>query len=241
MKEKAHVLRRVFPVTVPVLAGYIFLGIAYGMAMKARGFGIEWSFPISTFVYAGSLEFAMIEPLCGAFTPLTFAFLCLLIQARHLFYGLTMLEPYSRAGRFKPYLIFSLTDETYSIVCQGAPKDIAPEKWYTAVSGLNHFYWVTGSVLGAVLGSAIPLEMLEGINYSMTALFLVIMTEQTVDAVAAWKEGRSTLGNVLFAPLVGTCGTLLCLLLFGKESFLLFAMFLILAAFAEGYHLMEGK
>lgn len=241
MREKTHALRRAFPVTLPVLAGYIFLGIAYGIAMKARGFGAWWSFSISTFVFGGSLQFAMIDPLCSAFAPVTFAFLCLLIQARHLFYGLTMLEAYSKTGRRQPYLVFSLTDETYSIVCQGAPGDIPAERWYTAVSVLNQTYWVTGTLLGALLGSVMPIALLEGIDFSMTALFLVIVTEQTMDALALWKEGKTTLADALFSPALGCLATLGSLLVFGKESFLLFSMAFMLITFAVKYQMEGGK
>ena len=235
MRDKTHVLRRAFPVTVPVLAGYIFLGIAYGIAMRAHGFGALWSYSISTFIYAGSLQFAMIEPLRSAFAPLTFAFLCLLIQARHLFYGLTMLEPYSRTGAVRPYLIFSLTDETYSIVCQGAPADILPERWYLTVSALDHAYWVLGTLLGALLGSLIPMDLLRGIDFSMTALFLVIVTEQTMDALTAWRSGKESLFDALFSPVLGGLTTLLSLLLFGKDSFLLIAMAAMIMGFSVKY------
>ncbi len=241
MRDRTHVLRRAFPVTVPVLAGYIFLGIAYGIAMRARGFGIAWSYTISSLVYAGSLQFAMIEPLRLAFAPVTFAFLCLLIQARHLFYGLTMLEPYSRTVRAKPYLIFSLTDETYSIVCQDAPADLSPESWYLAVSALDQTYWVLGTVLGALLGSMIPMDLLQGIDFSMTALFLVIVTEQTMDALEAWREGKESLTDALFAPVLGSTATLLSLLFFGKDSFLLASMAAMLLGFAVKYRAEQGR
>ncbi|MBQ9307097.1 MAG: AzlC family ABC transporter permease [Clostridia bacterium] len=235
-------LRKAFVASLPVMAGYVFLGIAYGIAMQARGFRTGWSVLISIVVYGGSLQFAMIDPMATLMPFLTFALLCLLIQARHLFYGLTMLEPYNRAGIYKPYLIFALSDETYSLVCNGAPQGVSAEKWFAAVSGFDQLWWVTGTVLGAVLGSVIPMQWLTGIDFSMTALFIVIMTEQTMDAVKMWKVGNCTLTDVLFAPLIGFLGTLGSLLLAGKESFLLFAMAIILVGFFVRYRTEErGK
>ncbi|MCR4883575.1 MAG: AzlC family ABC transporter permease [Clostridiales bacterium] len=241
MRKKAKVFRRAFPVTLPVLAGYIFLGIAYGIAMKARGFSAALGFSISTFVYGGSLQFAMIEPLCSSFAPVTFAFLCLLIQARHLFYGLTMLEAYSRTGKVRPYLVFSLTDETYSIVCQGPPQDLPAESWYAAISVLNQTYWVTGTLLGAMLGSVMPMEHLEGIDFSMTALFLVILTEQIMDALGLWRKGKETLKDSLFSSVLGAAATVGSLLIFGKESFLLSSMAFILFSFGAKYRIDRGR
>ena len=117
------VLRRAFPRTIPVMAGYLFLGFAYGVAMRARGLGALWTGLCSGLIYAGSMQFAMIDALTAVFQPLTLLLLTLLIQARHLFYGLSMLPRYTPAetGRFRPYLIFALTDETYSLVCSSAP------------------------------------------------------------------------------------------------------------------------
>ena len=235
MRAKKQVLRRAVPATLPVLAGYLFLGIAYGIAMKARGFGTLLSGAISVLVYGGSLQFAMLEPLCASFAPVTFAFLCLLIQARHLFYGLTMLVPYSQCRRVRPYLIFALSDETYSLVCQGAPKDLEAEDWYLAVSALDQSYWVMGTLFGALLGTLFPVDLLQGIDFSMTALFLVIVTDQTTDMWRQYRQGKVRLSDVLFAPLLGGLGTLLCLLLAGRESFLLFSMAMIFAGFALRY------
>ena len=232
-------MKKVFPKTVPVLAGYIFLGIAYGISMKENGFGAGWSALISTAVYGGSMEFAMIEPLTAAFAPLTIALLTLLIQARHIFYGLSMLDKYNACGKYKPYLIFSLTDETYSLVCNGAPVGVDAAKWYTAVSALDQTYWVTGSILGGVLGSLIPVELLSGIDFAMTALFTVIVTEQTMDSAAKVRAGEITIFEAIFSPVLGGAATLLSLLVIGRSNFLLLSMALMLSCFLLRWFLLE--
>lgn len=170
------ILRKAFPSTLPVLAGYLFLGMAYGITMKEAGLTPLWTLLVSTTVYAGSMQFALTGLLTAAFNPVTVLMMTLLVNARHLFYGLSMLEPYGSA-RWKPYLIFSLTDETYSLVVSGAPDGVERDRWYLAVSLLDHFYWVAGSVGGALLGQMIPVD-LTGIDFAMTALFTVIVTEQ---------------------------------------------------------------
>lgn len=224
-------LKKAFPKTMPVLAGYIFLGIAYGVSMKEHGFGAGWSVLNSVFVFGGSMQFALIEHLSAAFAPLTIALLTLLIQARHIFYGLSMLDHYKPTGAYKPYLIFALSDETYSLVCSGAPAGVHPGKWFTAISALDQLYWVTGTVLGALLGELIPVSMLTGIDFAMTALFTVIVTEQTMDSAARVKAGEITKLEAIFSPALGGAATLLSLILVGRSDFLLLAMCLMLTAF----------
>ena len=237
------VFKKAFPRTLPVLAGYIFLGIAYGISMKSSGFGVGWSALASTVLYAGSMQFALIEQLKLSFAPLTIAVLTVLIQARHGFYGLSMLEKYSGAGRLRPYLIFSLTDETYSLVVSDVPAGVSPPHWYFAISAMDQLYWVTGSVLGALIGELIPTELLTGIDFTMTALFVVIVTEQTMDAVAAFRKGEISLKELLFSPLLGALATLACLLLLGNENgrFLLPAMGVMLVGFLLRYLAEEKK
>ncbi len=232
-------LRKAFPSTIPVMAGYLFLGFAYGISMRESGFGIGWTALISLFVYAGSMQFAMIGLLTASFAPLTAVMMTLMVNARHLFYGISMLEPYGKAGKCKPYMIFSLTDETYSLVVSGAPQGVDADRWYTAVSALDQFYWVAGSVLGVILGNVIPFD-LTGIDFAMTALFTVIVTEQTSDAFAAVKAGKMQLKDAVIPLVLGAGGTLLCLLVAGKSSFLLASMALMLLCFFGQYHLEQG-
>lgn len=234
-----HALRKAFPSTLPVLAGYVFLGIAYGITMRENGFGAAWSLLISAAVYAGSMQFALIGLLTSSFAPVTTALMTLLVNARHIFYGLSMLEHYKKVRR-KPYLIFALTDETYSLVCSGAPHGVNADAWYLSVSGLNHLYWVTGSVIGGLLGQVIPFD-LTGIDFAMTALFTVIVVEQAMDAHAAVKNGSMSKGEAVLPVALGFCATLVCLLLMGTSSFLLGAMLLMLVCFFLRYQAEERR
>ena len=224
-------LKKVFPRTLPVLSGYLFLGIAYGIAMRARGFGPVWPLMMSLFIYGGSMQFALIDQLTRTFAPLTILLLSVLIQARHLFYGLSMLEAYLGTAKWKPYLVFSLTDETYSLVVGMPPRGENAGRWYACVSLLDHVYWCTGTLLGSLLGSLLPTAYLAGIDFSMTALFVVICTEQSMDSFAKWKAGGITAREALFAPLLGGLSTLFSLIALGQSSFLLLAMALILTGF----------
>ena len=233
-------LKKAFPTTLPVMAGYLFLGFAYGISMRESGFGIGWTALISLFVYAGSMQFAMIGLLTASFAPLTAVMMTLMVNARHLFYGISMLEPYGKAQKCKPYMIFSLTDETYSLVVSGAPKDVDADQWYTAVSALDQFYWVAGSVLGVILGDVVPFD-LTGIDFAMTALFTVIVTEQTMDAFTAVKAGKTQMKDAVIPLVLGAGGTLLCLMIVGKSSFLLASMALMLVCFFGQYRLEQGR
>ncbi|MBQ8655222.1 MAG: AzlC family ABC transporter permease [Clostridia bacterium] len=235
-----RMLRKSFARTLPVLAGYIFLGIAYGVALKEKGFGVEWAFLISVCVYAGSMQFAMLGALTQPFAPITMALMTLLVNARHIFYGLSMLDKYAGTGKYKPYLIFSLTDETYSLVCNEAPSDEQDRgRWYTSIALMDQCYWVTGSVLGSLLGQVIPFD-LTGIDFAMTALFAVIVTEQSTDAYKGWRQGRLSGTDMLFPSLLGLLATLGSLLIIGKESFLLVSMALMLGCFFVRYQTRKG-
>lgn len=235
-----QLLRKAFPSTVPVLAGYIFLGIAYGITMRENGFGVFWAFLISMTVYAGSMQFALIGLMTGSFAPVTTALMTLLVNARHIFYGLSMLGHYRDLGKEKGYLVFALTDETYALLCSGAPSGAVPSKWYMAISGLNHTYWVAGSVIGAVLGQVLPFDM-TGIDFAMTALFTVIVTEQTLDVLAEVRKGSISLSRAVYPLILGLGTTILCLLLMGKESFLIGAMACMLVCFLLQYVIESGR
>lgn len=232
---KLRILRRAFPRTLPVLAGYLFLGIAYGISMAENGFGAEWSLLISVIVFGGSLQFAMISQMLQPFSPLTMALMALLVQARHIFYGISLLDKYRDTGKWKPYLIFAMSDETYSLVVQGAPEDVDKADWFGTISVLDQSYWVIGSVVGGLLGDLLRqngwISMISGIDFAMTALFTVIVTEQAMDALKALKEKRMSLFEALFPPMLGFIATLGSLLLVGTGSFLLLSMGIMLACF----------
>ncbi len=209
-----------FPVTLPVMAGYLVLGLGFGVLMSARGFHPGYALLMSVFIYAGSMQYVAVELLSGGATLLAAALMTLLINARHLFYGVSMLKPYRGAGANKPYLIFSLTDETYSLLCRGdAPEGVDRHRYYLFVSLFNQCYWVAGTLLGSLAGELLPFDF-RGIEFSMTALFLVIFTDQ-------WLTRRARRPAV-----IGVVCSVISLLLFGPEGFILPAMGMILLCLA---------
>lgn len=214
MKKKAFCAA--FPVTLPVLTGYLFLGVAYGLLMQKAGLSVWVTLAMSALVYAGSMQYAAIPLLCGAFAPLSALSLALMVNARHVFYGVSLLPRYRKTGGYEPYLAFSLTDETFSVnVSANLPPDLAPGDFYFAVSVLDQSYWVAASVMGHLFGSALTLNT-EGVEFVMTALFAVIATGQ-------WMETREHR-----PALIGLGASAVCLALFGSERFILPAMGLIL-------------
>ena len=208
-KEMAYALRR----TVPVACGYIFLGMAFGVLLSEAGYGPVWALCSSLFVYAGSMQYVAVDLLSSGAAVLSAALMTLVINARHLFYGLSMLEKYRDVkGIKKLYLIFSLTDETYSLVCTARPpEDVDPTAFYFWTSLLNQCYWVAGSVLGGLLGQVLPFDT-TGVDFAMTALFVVIFTDQ-------WLTRKNHL-----PALVGVGVSVVCLLLFGPDRFIIPAM-----------------
>jgi 4-azaleucine resistance transporter AzlC len=195
------------------MAGYLILGFGFGIIMNANGYSISLAAAMSVLIYAGSMQYVAIGLMTGGASLITTALTTLMVNIRHLFYGISMLERYRDTGTRKPYLVFALTDETYSLVCSDLPG--VPENrrtdYYFLVSLLNHTYWIIGSVLGAVAGTLLPFNS-EGIDFALTALFLTVFLEQ-------WMSTKQ------HAPaLIGVGVTLLCLLLFGSETFLLPAM-----------------
>ena len=216
MRHKAFIAA--FPYTVPVLMGYLFLGIAFGVLLSSHGFHAGWAFLMSLLIYAGAMQFVAIGLLIGPFGLLNAFVLTLSVNARHLFYGLSMLEKFRVVGKFKPYMIFSLTDETYSLLCGVKPPEGVNLKWFMFfLAALNHFYWVAGSVIGAVAGSLITFDA-TGIDFAMTALFIVIFVEQ-------WE------GTKEHSPaMLGVGISIVCLLVFGAYHFIIFSMIGILCS-----------
>lgn len=226
------ILKRAFKASIPVLSGYVVLGIAYGLLVRTAGLP-AWLAPVSSiFIYAGSLQFVLISLLSSGTSLVTVALTSLVVNARHLFYGISMLEKYRGAGNAKPYLISSLTDETYSLVCS-LPSDI-PERqrirYCLLVSVLNQLYWVGGSVLGITLGSVLSFNT-EGMDFALTALFVTVVAGQ-------WLENKDHR-----PALAGFGCSILSLLIFGQNSFLIPAMLLIAAALLVFYRMdsREGR
>lgn len=222
-------LKTAFVATLPVLTGYLVLGFGFGIIMRTNGFGLALTFAMSLLIYAGSMQYAAIGLFTGGASLLTVALTTLMVNARHLFYGISMLEKYKHTGARKPYLIFGLTDETYSLVCGELP-EIPCEKrkdYYLLVTLLNHIYWVTGSVLGVAAGALLQFNS-EGIDFALTALFLTVFTEQ-------WLTAKT------HAPaLIGVGVSVGSLLLFGADGFLIPAM-LVIAVLLCVYKEEPGK
>lgn len=202
-------LKFAFIQSLPVLFGYIFLGIAFGILLQQVGYNFIWAFFISLVVFAGSLQFVLVTFL-GAGTALpVVALMTLFINSRHIFYGLSFVEQFKKMGKRYPYMIFSLTDETYSVLCSlKSPNDLDEDRIKFFIALLNHSYWIIGSVLGALIGQLIPYDF-AGIDFSMTALFVVIFIEQ-------WKAAKSHIPAI--TGLV--CG-LISLITLGADKFLL--------------------
>jgi len=220
------IFRKALLDTVPVMTGYLVLGFGFGIVLHANGHGILLAFAMSLLIYAGSMQYVAIGLIAGGASLMTVALTTLMVNARHLFYGISMLKKYQNTGRKKPYLIFALTDETYSLVCGKEISDVEEEQhtYYLLVSLLNHSYWILGSVLGAAVGTLVSFNS-EGIDFALTALFVTVFVEQWLTA------GKH-------APaLIGVGASVLCLILFGSESFLIPAMLLIallLCLYKEG-------
>lgn len=227
MPSKAE-LKRAFLHTVPVLTGYIVLGMGFGVLLRSHGLGVLWALAMSVCIYAGSMQYVAIDLLTGGAGLLTAALTTLMVNIRHVFYGISMVDRY-KGVKGKPFLIFTLTDETYSLVCgEHEEKDEkARQRYYFLVSALNYLYWITGSVIGSLLGAHLPFST-EGIDFSLTALFLTVFVEQ-------WLSTKDHLPAIL-----GVVLSVTCLLLFGSEHFLIFAMIFITLALAL-LHKKEGK
>ena len=216
MNRKA--LAAAFPVTVPVLMGYLSIGIAFGLMLERAGYNFIWAFFMSLTIYAGSGQYLGVELLATAAGLGTVAVMTLLINFRHLVYGLSMLEKFRGMGWRKFYMIFSLTDETYALLAGAdVPVGVRPRDFYFAVAVLDQLYWIAGSVIGGVAGGVLSLDI-TGIDFAMTALFVVIAVDQ-------WKSAKERL-----PALLGAGCTLIFLILMGEEQMLLPALGAIVAA-----------
>lgn len=217
-KTKRKALKAAFPYTIPIFAGFWFLGLTYGIYMNVSGFSFWYPMLMSLTIFAGSAEFITVNMLLGAFDPLQALLMTLMINARHLFYGISMLEKYRGTGLKKLYLIFGLCDESFSINCTAdIPEDVDRGWFMFFVTLLNHLYWFTGATLGGIFGSLLSFNT-EGLDFVMTAMFVVIFLEQ-------WLKEKNHASSV--AGLILSVG---CLLVFGSDSFIIPVMLAIVLA-----------
>ncbi len=230
MKRKA--LQAAFPYTIPIFAGFWFLGLAYGIYMNVSGFSFVYPMLMSLTIFGGSLEFVAVEMLLSPYAPVQVIIMALLIQARHLFYGISMLDKFRGIGWKKFYLIFGMCDETFSInYTADIPEDVDRGWFMFFVTLLNHFYWFSGSTIGGLAGSLLKFNT-DGISFVMTSLFVVIFLEQ-------WLKEKNHI-----SAYIGISVSVVCLLIFGADSFMIPTMVIIvtlLAAFKKPLEIMEAN
>lgn len=211
-KNTIREMRYAFTQTIPVLLGYLFLGMAFGLMLQDGGYSFWWAFLSSVVIYAGSMQFVLVTLLTGGESLVYAAVMTLFINGRHVFYGLSFIEKFRNMGKRYPYMVFSLTDETYSVLCSlKVPEGFDEKNVSFYISLFDHSYWVLGSVLGGIIGQLITFDT-TGVDFSMTALFVVIVLNQWMDS----KEHRPAL--------IGGVIGLVSLILLGADKFLLPAL-----------------
>lgn len=214
-KKLGKAIKTAFPYSLPIMAGYIILGFGFGLLLNSKGYSFLWALAMSVFIYAGSMQYVAIDLLTGGASLIATAVMTLMVNARHLFYGVSMVVKYRNMGKAKPYLIFGLTDECYSVVSHvDPPKDVDKKLFYFLFTLMNQLYWITGSVLGAVFGALVPINT-KGVDFSMTALFVVIVVDNLLQ-----KENR-------IPSYIGIGSSVFCLLVFGSSNFLIPSMIMI--------------
>lgn len=222
---RKRIIKNAFVDSLPVLSGYMVLGIGFGIVLEKNGYGVMWALLMSGLIYAGSMQYAGVELLSTAASLPVVALTTLMVNARHLFYGISMIDKYKNAGLKKPYMIFALTDETYSLVCYNKYENEKDRHFYCFfVSLFNQCYWVSGSILGSLIGQALLFDT-TGIEFSMTALFVTVFVEQWITA-----ENHAP-------AIVGLVSSAVCLAIFGKDGFLIPSMIAILVILT----LMKGR
>lgn len=209
--------KEAFPYTIPILTGFIFMGMAYGVLMFAKGYTVLWSVLMSSIAFCGSMQFVAITLLTIKFNPIQAFLMSIMVNARHLFYGISMLEKYKGLGKIRYFLIYTLCDETFSVSYNAnIPKNINKKYFYFFVSLLNYLYWSFGTFLGGMLGNIIPFNT-QGLEFVLTALFVVLFLEQ-------WKNKENR-----FSAILGIIATMISLIVFGKNIFVILSMGLILS------------
>ncbi len=214
--------QKAFPHTIPVLTGYLFIGTAFGVMYAEKGYSFLWAILMSLLVYAGSGQYLAVNFFVPGVSFLQVIFLTFMVNVRHVFYGVSLLEKFNKVGKSRWYMIFALTDETYSLLCTTKiPKGVDESKFLLAISILDHSYWVLGSAIGAIAGTLLPISS-EGIEFAMTALFIVIFIEQ-------WLEKKNRIPEI-----IGVVAAVVSLVIFGASNFVLPAMMAIVALLFVG-------
>ena len=227
MKKKAF--RAALPYSLPICIGFLFIAMSYGFLMRSRGFSVFYPMAMSAFIFAGSMEFVAVELLLSAYAPLHAFLLTLMVNARHLFYGISMLEKYKGMGWKKPYLIYAMCDETFSVnYTAEIPEGVDRGWFYFFVSLLDEFYWFLGATLGGILGGLLRFNT-EGLDFVMTAMFVVIFMDQ-------WLKEKHH-----FSAWIGLIASVACLLIFGADNFLIPTMICILVALTALRKPVEAK
>ncbi len=211
-------VRAAFVSSIPIMAGYIMLGMGFGILLAEQNYSPLWALLMSVTMYAGSMQYVAVDLLASGATLINTAIMTVMVNARHLFYGISMIDKYRGAGKKKFYMVFGLTDENYSLLCEAkVPAGADKHTYGFFVTLFDHCYWITGCVLGAVIGTVVPFDF-AGVEFVLTALFVAIFTEQWI----------STKDHV--PALTGVFSTLVCLIIFGSENFLIPAMLVITLA-----------
>ncbi len=219
--------RTAFPYTIPVLTGYLFIGLAFGVMFQEKGYNVFWAVFMSIVVYAGSGQYLAVNFFAPGVGFLNVIFMTFMVNVRHIFYGLSLLEKFAKTGKKRPYMIFSLTDETYSLLCTTKiPEGVREDQFLFAIALLDHLYWIAGSAIGAIAGAVIPFNA-EGIDFAMTALFIVIFVEQ-------WLAGGKRIPAV-----IGVVSTIALRLVFGIDNFVLPSMICIMLCLVSGRKYIE--
>lgn len=227
----ARSFRAAFPQTIPILAGFLFLGMAYGIYMNVSGFSFVYPMIMAFVIFGGSLEFLAVEMLLSPFAPVQVLLVSLMIQARHLFYGISMLDRFRGMGWKKFFLIYGMCDESFSINYTAKIPDDCDKGWfYFFVTALNQLYWVSGATIGGLLGELITFNT-EGLDFVMTAMFIVIFLDQ-------WLKDKHH-----FSAWVGMLSSVGCLLIFGADNFMvptMICVLIVLTAFRKPIERKEG-
>lgn len=227
MRGYRQAFRKAFPYTIPVLTGYLFIGIAFGVMYAEKGYNFLWAMLMSLLVYAGSGQYLAVNFFVPGISFVQVIFMTLMVNVRHIFYGISLLDRFHSMGKKRWYMIFGLTDETYSLLCTTkVPEDVDEEKFLFAISIMNQSYWVIGSVIGSLAGTLIPFNS-EGIDFAMTALFVVIFVEQ-------WMDKKNRVPGV-----IGVAAAFVCLQIFGADNFVLPSMLLIVLLLFVGRTRLE--